>query len=47
VPHRRCILHGVIAQYETEFSPATALPSVVDRLSAGRERLNDFGADRF
>jgi len=39
--------YGVTAQYETEFLSATGLPSVVGRLSTGREKLIDFGADRF
>ena len=45
VSRRRRILHAVTAQYETESSSASGLPSVVGRLSTGKEKLNDSGKD--
>ena len=47
VPHSEAILHGFDAQFETDPSAGFELSSVVDRLSTGREKLNDFEVDRF
>jgi hypothetical protein len=41
------LLHDVPAQYETDSSSVIGLPSAVDRLSTGSEKLNNSGADRF
>jgi hypothetical protein len=43
----RRILCGFDAQYETESSLPSRLPSVVDRSSVGSEKINDSGLDRF
>jgi len=43
----RRILRGFGAQFKTDSSSGFELLSVVDRLSTGREKLNDFGVDRF
>jgi hypothetical protein len=40
-------LHGFDAQFETDSSSGFESLSIVDRLSSGWEKFNDFGVDRF